>query len=44
MACTQQLWSLLMKRSKVPALVLYLQKDFIPQSPNDWKAQIKNTL
>ena len=29
MACTQQLWSLLMKRSKVPACTLYLQKKMI---------------
>ena len=29
MACTQQLWSLLMKRSKVPACALYLQKKMI---------------
>lgn len=35
MACTQQLSSLLMKQSKVPALALYLQKDFILQFSND---------
>lgn len=37
MARTQQLSSLLMKRSKVPALALYLQKDFILQFSSDWK-------
>lgn len=29
MACTQQLSSLLMKRPKVPAVALYLQKKMI---------------
>lgn len=35
MACTQQLSSLLMKRSEVPALAFYLKKDFILQVSND---------
>lgn len=35
MARTQQLLGLLMKHSKVPALALYLQKDFILHFSND---------